>query len=134
STAQPPPSVREELAHIARDARDRARSVFAYRGTSSGGHGAREPVSQAWETSKSRSGTRYRISPNHPAVAAVLEASDKAGNGMRADVLAMLRVIEETVPVQRIWLDTAEDKETPRTGFGGEPPKEVMTVARTLFN
>ncbi|WP_240549562.1 ATP-binding protein [Devosia salina] len=132
STARPPPSVREELTHIARDARDRARSVFAYRGTPAG-HGAREPVSQAWETSKSRSGTRYRISPNHPAVAAVLEAADKAGNGMRADVLAMLRVIEETVPVQRIWLDTAEDKETPRTGFGGEPPKEVMTVARTLF-
>lgn len=134
STAQPPPSVREDLAHIARDARDRARSVFAYRGTPSGGYGTREPVSQAWETRKSRSGTRYRISLDHPAVAAVLDAADRAGNGMRADVLAMLRVIEETVPVQRIWLDTAEDKETPRTGFGGESPKEVMTVARTLFN
>lgn len=134
SMAQPPPSVREELAHIARDARDRARSVFAYRGTPTAGKLGREPVLHAWETRKSRSGTRYKISTGHPAVAAVLDAADKSGSGLRADVLAMLRVIEETVPIQRIWLDTAEDKETPRTGFGGEPPDEVTTVARTLFN
>lgn len=134
STAQPPPTVREALAHIAQDTRNRARNVFAYRGAPAGGQGRREPVSQAWETTKSRSGTRYRISTRHPAVAAVLDAADRAGDGLRADVLAMLRVIEETVPVQRIWLDTAEDKETPRTGFGGEPPKEVTMVARTLFN
>ena len=48
-------------------------------------------------------------------------------------VKAMLRVIEETVPVQRIWLDTAENKETPRTGFEGEPPENVASVLKTLF-
>ena len=46
---------------------------------------------------------------------------------------SMLRVIEETVPVQRIWLDTAENKETPRTGFEGEPPAAVIEVAAVLF-
>jgi hypothetical protein len=46
----------------------------------------------------------------------------------------MLRVIEETVPVQRIWLDTAENKETPRTAFDGEPNATVIEVARVLFN
>ena len=48
----------------------------------------------------------------------------------------MLRVVEETVPVQRIWLDTAENKDTPRTGFSGEPetaPDGVRTVLLTLF-
>ena len=45
----------------------------------------------------------------------------------------MLRVIEETVPVQRIWLDTAEGKETPRTGFAGEPPAEVRTVLVAMY-
>jgi hypothetical protein len=48
-------------------------------------------------------------------------------------VKAMLRVIEETVPVQRIWLDTAENKETPRTGFAGEPPETVIEILNTLF-
>jgi hypothetical protein len=49
-------------------------------------------------------------------------------------VKAMLRVIQETVPVQRIWLDTAENKETPRTAFAGEPPEAVMGVMRTIYN
>jgi len=49
-------------------------------------------------------------------------------------VKAMLRVIEETVPVQRIWLDTAENKETPRTGFEGEPNEAIVEVARVLFD
>ena len=48
-------------------------------------------------------------------------------------VKAMLKVIEETVPVQRIWIDTAEQKETPRTGFSGEPPETVVAVLETLF-
>ena len=48
-------------------------------------------------------------------------------------VKSMLRVIEETVPVQRIWLDTVENKETPRTGFDGEPNAAVVEVATVLF-
>lgn len=47
-------------------------------------------------------------------------------------IMAMLRVIEESVPVQRIWLDTAENKDTPKTGFG-EPPDAVAKVLDTLF-
>ena len=45
----------------------------------------------------------------------------------------MLRVIEETVPVQRIWLDTAENRDTPRTGFAGEPPEAVLGVLRAIY-
>jgi hypothetical protein len=48
-------------------------------------------------------------------------------------IKAMLTVIEESVPVQRIWLDTAENKDTPKTGFLGEPPEAVATVLNTLF-
>ena len=46
----------------------------------------------------------------------------------------MLRIIEETVPVQRIWLDTAEGKEVPRTGFSGEPTEQVVEVLKALFS
>lgn len=133
STAQPPPSMREALTHIAEDTRERARNVFAYRGKPAPGV-RRDPVTQVWEATKVRSGTRYRIGHEHPAVSAVLAAAQAAGGGLRGEVLAMLRVIEETVPVQRIWLDTAENKETPRTGFGGEAPSEVRAMAQTLFN
>jgi hypothetical protein len=48
-------------------------------------------------------------------------------------VKAMLSVIEATVPVQRIWLDTAEHKEPPKNRYEGVPPAEVQEVMVTLF-
>jgi hypothetical protein len=45
----------------------------------------------------------------------------------------MLRIIEATVPVQRIWLDTADAHEIPRTGFSGEPPAEVAGVLSIMY-
>ena len=85
---------------------------------------------QAWRVDRLKDGVRYRIDQRHPAVAAVIEAVGGNANLVKA----MLRVVEETVPVQRIWLDTAENKETPRTGFEGEPNAAVIEVAGVLFN
>jgi hypothetical protein len=45
----------------------------------------------------------------------------------------MLRIIEETIPVQRIWLDTTESRETPRTGFAGESSAEIASVLLVLY-
>ncbi len=129
STARPPVTVRPWLTKLAEDTRERARRVFAFRGVPFPGLGGVH-VEQAWRVERLRGGVRYRIDDGHPAVAAVLEAM-----GDRADLVrAMLRVVEETVPVQRIWLDTAEHKETPLTGFEGEPSATVIEVASVLFN
>lgn len=49
-------------------------------------------------------------------------------------VEAMLRIIEETIPIQRIWLDTAESRESPRQSFQGEPDGNVTSILHTLFN
>jgi hypothetical protein len=45
----------------------------------------------------------------------------------------MLRVIEETIPVQRIWLDTTEGKEVPRIGFSCDAPTEVTQVLGVMY-
>ena len=67
---------------------------------------------------------RHQIADSHPSVRTVLDIE-----GPNAPLVkAMLRVIEDTVPVQRIWLDTAEHKESPRTGFVGEAPESMMTA------
>jgi Histidine kinase-, DNA gyrase B-, and HSP90-like ATPase len=129
STARPPVSLRPWLMALAEKTRDRARQVFAFRGTPAPVAG-NQPIEQAWRTERLKAGMRYRIDHSHPSVAAVLE---RAGD-LQPLVKAMLRVIEETVPVQRIWLDTAENKETPRTGFEGEPNTAVIEVASVLFN
>ncbi|MEI8355510.1 MAG: ATP-binding protein, partial [Deltaproteobacteria bacterium] len=46
---------------------------------------------------------------------------------------AMIRVIEETVPVQKIWLDSAEGKDVLRSGFSGEAPKEVLDILKIMY-
>lgn len=129
STARPPVSLRPWLTLLAEDTRERARRVFAYRGTPMPTQGS-TPIEQAWRVERVKDGMRYRIDESHPSVAAVL---GNAGE-LAPLVKAMLRVIEETVPVQRIWLDTAEHKDTPRTGFAGEPPEAVVEVLNTLFS
>lgn len=128
STARPPVEIRAWLAKLADDTRARARKAFAMRGqvprTRNG-----EEVNQVWQSRQFSGGLRYRINTDHPAVRAVLDDA----KGLAPQVLAMLRVIEETVPVQRIWIDTAEQRETPRTGFAGEPPAAVMDVLAVMY-
>lgn len=128
STARPPVYARSWLTGLAETTREKARKVFAFRGSPTPGLGG-APIEQAWRVEHLRSGVRYRIHEGHPAVAAVIEACGERKELVRA----MLRVVEETVPVQRIWLDTAENKDTPRTGFEGEPNEAVIEVATVLF-
>ncbi len=128
STARPPVQVRPVLTKLAEDTRSRARRVFAHRGKPVR-LGDTRPVASVWHAEHFQGGMRYRIDLEHPAVRAVL---DEAGS-LTPQVRTMLRIIEETIPVQRIWLDTTEGKETPRTGFAGEPAGEVKTVLQTMF-
>ena len=131
STARPPVYVRSWLTGLAENTREKARKVFAFRGAPMPGPGGAR-IEQAWRVEHLRGGVRYRIDEGHPAVAAVIDAC-----GDRKDLVrAMLRVVEETVPVQRIWLDTAENKDTPRTGFSGEPetaPDGVRKILLTFY-
>jgi hypothetical protein len=45
----------------------------------------------------------------------------------------MLRVIEETVPIQRIWLEAVEKEGIEEGGFAGADPEEVADIAEELF-
>ena len=129
STARPPVSLRPWLTLMAEDTRERARKVFAYRGrTTTLGFGG-GPVEPAWRLERSRAGARYRIDEKHPVISSVLDAAGP----LLPMVKAMLLVVEETVPVQRIWLDTAENKETPLTGFSGEASEKVVAVLNTIY-
>lgn len=131
STASPPVRLRPQLQRIAKETRDTARGVFAHRGHVTPASGMRQnSVAEAWQARRSAQGTSYRIARDHDLVASIL---DRAGP-LKPDILALLRLIEETVPVQRIWLDTAEDKETPRTGFTGAADNEVMETLSSMFD
>jgi Histidine kinase-, DNA gyrase B-, and HSP90-like ATPase len=128
SVARPPVNLRPWLARYAEDTRTRARRVFAHRGKPSTGIKG-QPVVAAWKTEHFTGGIRYRIDPDHPAIRSVLE---DAGI-LLPQIKAMFRVIEETIPVQRIWIDTAENRETPRTNFNGEMPDEVIQILNIMY-
>lgn len=131
STASPPVRLRSQLHRLASETRETARKVFAHRGHITQVTGTRpDAVKEAWQARRSAQGTCYRIARDHDLVASIL---NRAGS-LKPDILALLRLIEETVPVQRIWLDTAEDKETPRTGFAGAPEDEVMETLNSMFD
>lgn len=130
STANPPINLRPHLKRLGEETRIRARRVFAHRGrlvTTSEGVG--EGLSNAWETRKGAKGTSYRISRKHELVASVL---DRAGPLSR-DIEALLRLVEEGVPVQRIWLDTAEEKDTPINDFSDSADDDVREVLQVMF-
>lgn len=130
STASPPIRLRSQLQQLASETRETARRVFAHRGHLSPATGTRvNATTETWQVRRSAQGTSYRIDRDHDLVASIL---NRAGP-LKTDILALLRLIEETVPVQRIWLDTAEDKETPRTGFAGAPESEVIETLEKMF-
>lgn len=128
STARPPVELRSWLVRYAEETRNRARRAFAHRGsvprTTNG-----NTVAQAWAVRHLSDGIKYRIDRDHPSIRDVL---DNAGM-LLPQLQAMLRVIEETVPIQRIWLDTAEQNETPRNGFTAEPNSEIISVLEVMY-
>lgn len=130
STASAPVRLRPQLHRLAFETREVARRVFAHRGhIQPAGETRPNTVAEVWQARRSAQGTSYRINRDHDLVASIL---NRAGS-LRSDILALLRLIEETVPVQRIWLDTAEDKETPRTGFSEAVESEVMETLSSMF-
>jgi hypothetical protein len=130
STASPPVRLRPQLHRLATQTRNTARSVFAHRGHVTPASGIKpNALPEAWAVRRSAQGTSYHIARNHVLLESIL---DRAGP-LKTDILAFLRLIEETVPVQRIWLDTVEDKETPRTGFAGAQDTEVQDTLISLF-
>lgn len=128
STASLPVRLRSQLHQLASETRETARRVFAHRGHITPVKRSNS-VNEAWLVRRTAQGTSYRIARDHDLVASIME---RAGP-LKPDIHALLRLIEETVPVQRIWLDTAEDKETPRTGFAGASPNEVRETLSSLF-
>jgi len=115
STARPPPIIRDRLSELAESVRARARSVFAHRGRYGTRIPAVEDFVRPWETVTRDGHTAYRINRQHPAVKSVFEHLGESS----PELDSLLRVLEETVPVQQIWLDMAEQTRDPAPPFDG---------------
>jgi len=129
SHATPPPQIRERLRGLAQKVRQDARGVFAHRGRY-GARTKRKELQRPWQPGKRSGCVVYRIDRKHPVVAAVLKDSKER----RPLVEAMLRVLEETVPVQQIWLDAAEHPEGAAPPFHGASSSARRRVVVTAYD
>ena len=130
STASMPVRLRGQLVRLASETRDVARRVFAHRGRlMTGGGDGTGRLPDVWQSRHSSKGISYAISRNHVLVASIL---NRAGP-LKGDLVSLLRLIEETVPVQRIWLDTAEQNDTPRGEFVAAPAAEIEETLISLY-
>jgi hypothetical protein len=129
ASAQPPVALRDQLTRLAEDTRDRARRVFLHRAIANTSLGRDQATSPVWISEETVSGRRYRIDRNHPAVSPFAED----GEELKKRVEVLLRVLEETVPVRRIWLEAAETGEHAKGGFTSANEESVREVLRVLY-
>ncbi len=133
STATPPVMMRPQLLHLATTIRDRARRVFVHKGEYTPDTEAKNII-PVWNVSQNTSGPRYRIDRQHPAVQNILSL----GPDIQKELLALLSLIETSVPVVRIWLDTTESSEKdelPGASVPNDAMKQILsTVYRSMLN
>lgn len=128
SRARPPGSIRDRLRMIADIARGRAVEVYRHRGRYAA-RNAPGPEAFAWLPGQRKDRVVYAVNRGHPLVAAVL---DSAGAG-RPALEALLRLLEETVPVRQIWLDAAQKPDGHAKPFEEVADRYVKQVMTLVF-
>jgi len=115
STARPPALIRDRLQDLGENVRATARSVFAHRGKYGKRTAIVTPTERPWLSTVRENRRVYAINRDHPAVQAVVRAfPDNA-----LQLMGLLRLLEETVPVEQIWLDTAEQSRDHAAPYAG---------------
>ena len=127
STARPPATVQRRLVQLAEVARARSRTVIGRSGPRQA-RGAPAPVCQAWQRRGAAPGS-YSVNREHPVVKMVL---DRFGD-QRAEVEALLRILEETVPVDRVSMQEDERQDASPGPFGGVASTELLALARSIY-
>jgi hypothetical protein len=115
STARPPALIRDRLQDLGENVRATARSVFAHRGKYGRRTATVTPTERPWLSTVRENRRVYAINRDHPAIQAVVRAfPDNA-----QQLMGLLRLLEETVPVEQIWLDTAEQSRDHAAPYAG---------------
>ena len=129
STASPPAAIRDRLHNLASAVRTRAREVFAHRGRY-GTRPRRDALERPWKVVRRGATTGYRIVRKHPLVQSI---SRRVDDDLREEFDAMLTIIEETVPVQQIWLDVAEHPDASAAPFEGSDDVRLRRIVEIAY-
>lgn len=127
SVASPPVALRQELRRIARLTRERAQEVYRHRGrrivaASPGDH------SSIWEARVMRGRTLFRISREHPVVRTLTGPDD---NGRAVE--ALLKLVEQTVPLASIYIRHAEAPDEQPAPFDDTKDRQFSEMLSDLY-
>lgn len=128
SRARPPGELRAELRRIAAVTRERAVSIYRHRGKVIA-HTASAGYVMAWTRVVKHGKVSYHINREHPLVKEALEAE----GAQRRVLRALLRLVEETVPVPLVAIDHAEHPDQQAGPFEAVSPSEMRELLGVLF-
>ena len=129
STARPPLALRERLTGIAETQRKRAKAVFLYRGAYGPRPTTPQDIERPWLPRIRAGNIVYKVNRKHPLINGVLQRLGP----LVEEVESLLRLIEETVPVQRIWIDVAESGCDPAIPYEGLSESELFTDMKKTY-
>ena len=127
SRARPPEKLRRELARIGERTRSVAKRVYSHRGAKLLPAAGQERVF-LWEQTAKHNQVFYRLNRDHPLVKQVRLACSDAPK-----LSALLRLIEETIPVPLIMTTDREMPDRTVGPFETTKDSEVLEVMRQVF-
>ena len=127
SRAQPPQRNLHDLRRIAKAARNRAVSVYRRRGQSTS-RSSGDPV-HVWIRRVKHDKVTYQVNRRHPIIRNTL-SGDIIEKGAYKQVI---RLIEEYIPIQQIWIDLADGDETNSRPFEESSNSEIKQLIASLY-
>ena len=128
SRAVPPLALRHDLLRIARTTRERAVTVYRHRGKTITRASDKSPV-LVWRKRTKGNRVSYEVNREHP----LIHHSLTGGPVDAQEMQRVLRLVEEYVPVQQIWMDMNEGDESQTQPFALAEEQELMGLIRALY-
>ena len=128
SRARPPLRFRDDLLRVARATRSRAVEVYRHRGKTMA-RSSRSAPTFVWLRRTRGGRISYAVNREHPLIGSALNSPAVTG----AELGRILRLVEEYVPVQQIWVDMAEGDESQSQPFETAAESEIAELIRALY-
>ena len=129
SKARPPRQCRDDLRRIAQVVRKRAVEVYRRRGKTIARGLPKSPVF-VWQRRVKGRKVSYAVNRQHPLIREALKAESVGPRKMQQ----ILRLVEEYVPVQQIWVDMAEGDDSQSQPFEFAAEREMVALIRALYS
>lgn len=126
SVAVPPPEIRDQLKRIAKVTRERAVEVYRHRGKVITQQ-SQKGVTPVWQEKVRHGHISYVINQDHEVVANAID------DPTAANVRLLVRLIEETVPVPLIAINSSERTEEHSGPLEHATPKAVAALAGSVY-